>query len=368
MKVPGYLRRILRPQGFIGLVVILFASAAAGQSGPVAGQCDKENAAYDEVRLRAIASQTSLELLREYSKALDESYEATRRSAYHDSSVDVASLAAGWPLGKGIQEYFLGKAKDKFTEKLVKAGFKSVEKALLKDPSLNGMFENAVSPVSSTSGMQYDLVKEYYKKLSKEMLGDTAGESVTSVLDLMKFGLTAYKGMKKLDAIRALARSTNEQIAQLTGKHMEQMDVFDSAQRARELCYDRLAKNLPPDTSNRFWTDVLDYLGPNWKAPGLNDSGTTSSPSRDARFVGTWSCECKVQLIFDSNGMGAWVDSRGGPSGSMYESGRYDGYWNSSGNTLTLTLSKGSNPNRFGTVGFQLKEGKLFGLGMALTR
>jgi len=238
-------------------------TVARTKSGP--GQCDKENAAYNEVRLRAMASQTSLELLREYSKALDESYEATRQSAYADSVIDTASLAAGWPMGKGVQEYFRGKAKEKFTEKLVKAGFKSVEKALIKDPSLNGMFENLTSPIQTTSGIQYDLTKEYYKKLSKEMLGDVAGEAVTSVLDLMKFGLTAYKGMKRLEGIRVLARSTNDQIIQLQGKHIEQMDKWDNAMRARDICYDRVAKKLPPDTNNRFWADVMEYLGPNWK-------------------------------------------------------------------------------------------------------
>jgi hypothetical protein len=68
---------------------VIATTALAGQAGsPEAEQCNEQYAAYDQVRLRAMASQTALELLRDYRRDLDQAYEATREPAWLESHFD----------------------------------------------------------------------------------------------------------------------------------------------------------------------------------------------------------------------------------------------------------------------------------------
>lgn len=78
----------------------------------------------------------------------------------------------------------------------------------------------------------------------------------------------------------------------------------------------------------------------------------------DARFVGSWVSPAKITIELNADHSGAWVDSRGGPAGSMSASGRFPGTWHASGSTVTLTVPS-IYGNRSGSVTFTLSEGKL---------
>ena len=91
------------------------------------------------------------------------------------------------------------------------------------------------------------------------------------------------------------------------------------------------------------------------------DCTATTRPTVDQRFVGAWVCPCKIGVELNADGTGAWVDNRGGPPGSMYASGRFDGTWTSSGDTATLTIPVAKHGNRGGVIylrldGAQLKD------------
>jgi hypothetical protein len=343
---------------------MLFALATVTASEATASleQCAGESAAYDEMRLRTMATKTALELLRGYREALDESYEATRASGYAEAVVDTASLAAGWPLGKAAEEYFWGKAKNTIYEKLIKAGFKSVEKALLKDPTLQSGFETLLKDPTTLSGVSADIQKENFKGIFKNMFGDVGGESLVSVFDLCKFGYERYKGIKQLEAIRAQIRSVDDQLVKLQTREAQQMDILGSSRSALGSCQDRWAQGLPPDPDNRLFKDVTDYLGPEWQSRTrsvASGQGSQAQPEVDSRFVGSWTCPANITIRLNLNRQGAWVDSRGGPEGSMYASGTFPGVWSSSGDTAYLTISIAEYGRRGGTVKLRLIEGKL---------
>src|SRR5262249_16611522 len=199
--------------------------------------------------LRTKATQVSLELLRTYRSALDQVYEETRKSAYADAVVDVAILAAGWPLGNAATSALRGEIKTQITNNLIKGGFKSVEQALLKDPSLNGLQDSLTAQ---------DRAQDLLVEQLKQAFGDVAGETVGGVIDLVKLKNSVAEGRKRLDVLRAQLRSTDDQIIRLQTRRTEQIDILDNAQRARSLCEDRVAKNLPPDSNNLFWRSVVD--------------------------------------------------------------------------------------------------------------
>jgi len=84
---------------------------------------------------------------------------------------------------------------------------------------------------------------------------------------------------------------------------------------------------------------------------------------RDARFIGTWKMDCKIDIILNADGTAAWDDHREGPAKSMYESIKLEGEWSSTGNSVDLFLTKAPLPertNRLGHVTLTLeKDGKL---------
>ena len=340
---------------FVAIVLISIGSTVvAGQKvAASAVPCGKENAAFDELLLRTMATQTSLELLRDYSSALDQALIATRESAYAEGVVDVAALAAGWPLGSAAEKFFLGEVKNTLTEKLIKAGFKSVDKALLKDPSLKGVFDNLTGgPMSGTVG---DIGKEAAKNKLKDLLGEAAGSSVFVVYDSVKLGKSAYSGMKKLDALHAARRNTEDQILKFEVRLGEQADKLDDAKKARDLCLDRFAKNLPADNSNPFWRSVIGYLGNKW----LPEEPMRRDRTVDERFIGNWTCPAKITIILNRDGSGAWDDHRGGAPGSLQATGKFPGNWSSSGDTAYLSISRVEYGNRGGEVKLTLVDGKL---------
>ena len=50
----------------------------------------------------------------------------------------------------------------------------------------------------------------------------------------------------------------------------------------------------------------------------------------EARFVGSWVCTCNITIVLNEDHTGSWVDRRGGPPGSLYESGTFTGTWSAS--------------------------------------
>jgi len=85
---------------------------------------------------------------------------------------------------------------------------------------------------------------------------------------------------------------------------------------------------------------------------------TARQSTADTRFVGSWVCQCKITILLKADRTGAWVDSRGGPAGSMSASGTFPGTWTPSGDGVLLTIPPEFG-NRSGTVHFQLSDGKL---------
>lgn len=305
--------------------------------------CSAQHAAYEEVRLRAQASQTSLELLRNYRGDLDQAYQATWRAGYQEAVVDVASLASGWPLGSAAENYFLGTVKNTMTEKLIKAGFKSVNKALLKDPRLNTIFTQVTADPETLSGVQFDVMKQSLKNNAIELWGKEAGETVFGVFDLGLFAGKQYKGMKQLDAFRALGRSVDDHIVSLQSRNAEQVDVLENARHALNLCEDRVAKHLPPDNNNYFWRSVLAYLNAKPAAPPPR---TIARPAPLAPRVFT----AGQQFATPYDVRGTWT---------LVVVNRY---------TMTIDRQAGSSFSGYLNTGDDIVDGKINGREMTFTR
>jgi hypothetical protein len=69
----------------------------------------------------------------------------------------------------------------------------------------------------------------------------------------------------------------------------------------------------------------------------------------EARFVGEWRCGCKIAIVLRADHTGSWVDSRGGPPGSMYESATLTGTWTATATSVTLVIPP-EYRNRAGTI------------------
>lgn len=242
---------------------------SGGAEGAEDGPCVAQEDAYDEVQMRAFASLSTLEALRAYEAALDEKYNATREHEYANAVVDVASLAAGWPLGKGVQDALLGKVKEDLKEKLIKASFKSVNKALLKDPSISGALDQLDNYPTELSGAAYDQFKEASKYgLNQLMKG--AGDTVFGFLDVAVLGKKIYAGMNSLDAIRAMLRNVQDRILAGDAQHQAEMAMLDHAANAVALCQD----GVPP-ADNWRWQETRGYLG----LPEAEGTGAAPQPS-----------------------------------------------------------------------------------------
>lgn len=79
----------------------------------------------------------------------------------------------------------------------------------------------------------------------------------------------------------------------------------------------------------------------------------------DKAWVGSWKCSCGITIQLNADKTGSWIDSRGGPPGSMSESGTFTGTWSGGLGGVTLTTSVEKYGRRGGSVGFTLHEGKL---------
>jgi hypothetical protein len=88
------------------------------------------------------------------------------------------------------------------------------------------------------------------------------------------------------------------------------------------------------------------------------DQSASRLPAVEAAFVGEWRCTCKIAVVLRGDRKGSWVDGRGGPPGSMYESGTFTGTWSATATTVTLVIPP-EYRHRSGTVYLTLVDGKL---------
>ena len=237
------------------------------------GPCQAQEDAREELSMRGITSLNILESLRDYQAALDEQYETTREDEYWKASVDVASLAAGWPMGKGAQEALLGKTADSLQQKLIKSGFKTVDKSLLKDPSLGAVFDQLRKPPTELSGLAYDEFKESIKT-GLNTLFKSAGDPIIGFWDVAVLGKKVYAGMSRLDAIRAMLRDVQDRILAMEARHQADVEMLDHGVNAVLLCQQGVSH-----ADNWRWQVVRGYLGlpEATGAPQRQPSGPTAA-------------------------------------------------------------------------------------------
>jgi hypothetical protein len=205
------------------------------------GVCEGAAVMRDEARVQALASLKSLEFLQNYRTLLDDKYEEARKSAVIGATVDLAAIAAGWPLGNALTNRLRGEFQATLTQNIVKAGFKSINQRILKDQSLAGVWDQTTT-VAPFEGLGSDLAWEVEKGNIEKALGATAAESTFLVFDSAKLAYSVYQGADELASIRQIINTTNEHIRTLEAKHanhvagLERMSVnYDRCEHQRKL-------------------------------------------------------------------------------------------------------------------------------------
>ncbi len=224
-------------------------------------QCSSRQGARDELVLRARAAQTSVAMLLELRTAMDSAYEANRQHFMAAGALDVAMLASGWPLGKAVQQALLGKAENTFSEKLLKAGLKAVEKNLMKDALLESAFRQATLSPSSGTDVEIAMAKETVKERLKGLLGEQASMSVFAFYDVVKFSGAQLKGMKVLDAYRHKINEIELNVRMQEQLYNERFRIAETATRALDQCLHSVSLGRAPDTAEYNWQTVQSYLG-----------------------------------------------------------------------------------------------------------
>ena len=88
-------------------------------------------------------------------------------------------------------------------------------------------------------------------------------------------------------------------------------------------------------------------------------AGTVALNPVEARFVGSWVCACKITIVLNADRTGSFVDRRGGPPGSLYESGTFTGTWSAATASVTLDIPVARWGRRGGVIQLSLIDGKL---------
>ncbi len=229
------------------------------------GNCAAQEDAQDELRLRTMASQASLQLLRDYSAALDDAWETTREKGITSGAVDLVALAPGWPLGTPIYNKIMGKIENTMTKTMINAGIKSVEKKLLKDPTLRGVLEQIAGPEGARPGtpskLENDLAKAYIQQSLATLYGAEAAGTIIKTVSILSTFRDAIEGVQKMEAFRILRKKTEEHITLLQTKRHEEFEMWETAKEAMSLCQDRVSKGLPPEPDEYNWVQTRNYLG-----------------------------------------------------------------------------------------------------------
>ena len=219
------------------------------RQGELDNVCQGVELMRDEARVRSIASLKSLETLRQYRSALDDKYEDARQKAYLDAVVDLAAIAAGWPLGEGLANKIYGEFTQTISENILKGGFKSANQRMLKDALLTGVTGQAtgglpehVTTLAPTEGFGSDVAWEAVKQGMDSKLGKVAAESTFLVFDSVKLAASVYEGKSTLEALRGLISTTDQRISLLTAKHATEVEGwqrmtsnFDRCEHERKL-------------------------------------------------------------------------------------------------------------------------------------
>lgn len=240
-----------------------FAAGTGTVSPDDVAQCTSRRDAQDELVLRARAAQATVAMLLELRTALDAAYEANREQFVVSGTLDAAMLAAGWPMGKALQEWLLGKAENTFAEKLLKAGLKAVEKNLIRDALLEGAFREATLAPSAGLDVDVALAKEAVKIRLKDLLGEQAAMSVFVFYDLMKFSSAQLKGMNVLDAYRHKINEVELNIRMQEQLYRDRVGIAEAAVRAVDQCLHSVSLGSAPDPAEYNWQTVQAYLGAN---------------------------------------------------------------------------------------------------------
>jgi hypothetical protein len=219
----------------------------------------------DEMRVRSLASQHSLEILREYHEMLATKEQELTESMFWDTALDFGAIVAGWPIGKAAQEAIFGKATDGFFRTLVKGGFKTVDQKLAKDPSAEGVWEHVKSvswpdEALIPEGATVDLGLEALKFGAEKVIGDVASEAMFGTLDVLKFGWAAYAGIKQQDAFRQMKNKVFDHIVALEPRHDEEIGYWTDAVNAIQYCEKLVRDRQAADANDPVYHRVKDYV------------------------------------------------------------------------------------------------------------
>ena len=244
-------------------------------AAPTAGDlaCGAAPGAFDAIRLRALASLHTLETLRAYHETLAQKEIDLSETLFKDAVVDFAAIAAGWPLGNAVQQALMKGASLTFGQELLKAGFKSVDTKLLKDPDAGNAFEyltsvswpdGALLPEGTAVDVTVEAAKQGLQHELERAMAKEAAEAVAStasgLLDFVKFGWAAYQGRSQQDALRGMKNRVFDKIVALDSQHAQDVFVEQRVKFALEICETRARSGLPADVPPD-WADISSYLG-----------------------------------------------------------------------------------------------------------
>jgi hypothetical protein len=255
------------------------------------GICAKQQEARAEIRLRALAVQSSLEMLRHYAQALDDAKNAHNLAGYLTMGVvDAPAIMAGWPVGPAMLQMkaFVERTLTHFLSDPELEDLLESRDTKWRTPihrAINYLFGSTDEAVESAGvhGGAHGL-KYKYEKLEEELekkFGKHAIHSISQSLEIILFIASEHERQEKQEAMSEIIREVREKILDQEKEQHELVEIYKDARVALELCSDRASKHLPPDPYENNWVEVRNYLVDHGGYPLKPRSATSSDEEED---------------------------------------------------------------------------------------
>ncbi len=205
--------------------------------------CAAQEDAEDEVRLRAMALQEALVLLRNYRGVLDRAWETNREGAFLGALSDITMLGAGIEL------------------KLITAGVKIIELRKRADPTLESDAERIRGVIRDGAAPITPLFLEQQKHVLEGIYGEEVAESIIGALEVALILKESRERMEGQEALRESIREVDDRILTNQQKRRDLFEMWQTAKEAMDLCKERIAKGLRPDPNEYNWAQTRNYLG-----------------------------------------------------------------------------------------------------------